>query len=596
MIFRQPERPVVSDIAQIVILHTQMNGSYLECLRQRQNFGILSHILLHGVGQSLLKGRTGLQSHTPCNARLLSAYNVDGRGVHLRNMAAAHHGEAVEGMECIGKPVLADVFLVGRKVFAVAVHVRKGVHVIVLEHFVQFPQIRPALVVEVAVADGRADDHAVVLHDPLVADDLGGQGLHHLDGVGAHAVAVVEVGGHAEDDDVVLLLRPVDVGALVRRLPGHGLHLPGPAGVNLDLAALGVQHGVAAEEFLAHLLLHVHALLVELVPHLAVRGHGHEVLPVHHLGHVVGRDAPPVGDAGGAVLVAAGVAAVGVALGVPDEHRHVRVVDVLVHDHVVPLGGVAQVHQVVIVLAVVAGDLAGGVELAEQLGAQDGLHLGHGGPGVQAVGEQQQHVLLLHPGGVQLVQAGTDGHLPVAGRLVAPLDDVRNHDNHRAPLVRQLPQGGHADGVADGLQGGGVQAVPVLGQTGRIGHGLPGDEDVRAVGQLRAQQALPILKFQFHKITSSNLRKFALRKVKFIPNTFYDYIILLNCTKILTHHIINFNNITQTLAPIFKQSIVFCANFIDLIQYRVVYLLHIAHNVKNFTNIFPLGTRVHKIS
>ena len=35
---------------------------------------------------------------------------------------------------------------------------------------------------------------------------------------------------------------------------------------------------------------------------------------------------------------------------------------------------------------------------------------------------------------------------------------------------------------------------------------------------------------------------------------------------------------------------------IDLIQYRVVYLLHIAHNVKNFTNILPLGTRVHKIS
>ena len=79
----------------------------------------------------------------------------------------------------------------------------------------------------------------------------------------------------------------------------------------------------------------------------------------------------------------------------------------------------------VVVLAVVAGDLAGGVELAEQLGAQDGLHLGHGGPGVQAVGEQQQHVLLLHPGGVQLVQAGTDGLLPVAGGLVAPLDDVR---------------------------------------------------------------------------------------------------------------------------------------------------------------------------
>src|SRR5699024_1087468 len=129
----------------------------------------------------------------------------------------------------------------------------------------------------------------------------------------------------------------------------------GPAGVDLGLAALGVQRGVAAEELLAHLLLHGHALLVELVAHLAVGGHGHEVGPVHDLGHVVGRDAPPVGDAGGAVLVAAGVAAVGVALGVADEDGHVGVIDVLVHNHVVALGGVAQIYQVVVVLAVVAG-------------------------------------------------------------------------------------------------------------------------------------------------------------------------------------------------------------------------------------------------
>ena len=42
--------------------------------------------------------------------------------------------------------------------------------------------------------------------------------------------------------------------------------------------------------------------------------------------------------------------------------------------------------------------------------------------------------------------------------------------------------GGMADGVADGRQGSGVQAVPVLGQTGRIRYRLPGDEDIRAVG------------------------------------------------------------------------------------------------------------------
>ena len=92
----------------------------------------------------------------------------------------------------------------------------EDVHVVVLEQVVQLPQVGPALVVEVAVADGGDDEHAPFAHDAPVADDLGGQGLHHLDGVGAHAVAVVEVGACPKDDDVVLLLRPVDVGALVR--------------------------------------------------------------------------------------------------------------------------------------------------------------------------------------------------------------------------------------------------------------------------------------------------------------------------------------------------------------------------------------------
>ena len=51
----------------------------------------------------------------------------------------------------------------------------------------------------------------------------GGQGLHHLDGVGAHTVAVVEVLGHAEDHHVVLLLREGHVGAPVGDLPASSM-------------------------------------------------------------------------------------------------------------------------------------------------------------------------------------------------------------------------------------------------------------------------------------------------------------------------------------------------------------------------------------
>ena len=66
----------------------------------------------------------------------------------------------------------------------------------------------------------------------------------------------------------------------------------------------------------------------------------------------VAGDGAPVGDAGGAVLVAPGVAPVGVALGVADEDGDVAVEDVLVHQHRVPPVRDAQVHHVRAVLAV----------------------------------------------------------------------------------------------------------------------------------------------------------------------------------------------------------------------------------------------------
>ena len=207
-----------------------------------------------------------------------------------------------------------------------------------------------------------------------------------------------------------------------------------------------------------------------------------------------------MGDAGGAVLVAAGVAAVGVALRVADEHGDIRVIDVLVHDDVVALIGVAEVDEVVVVLAVVAGDLAGVVELTKQLVAEDGLHLLHGRTRMQAVGEEQQHVLLFDARAVELVEARADGDLAVAGRLVAALDDVRDDDDDGAALVRQLGEGLHADGMADGIERRLVQAVPVLRQALGIGHGLARDEDVGIVRQVGAHEAVAVFKIKFHGV------------------------------------------------------------------------------------------------
>ena len=265
-----------------------------------------------------------------------------------------------------------------------------------LEHFIQFLQVWPSFLVEPAVADGGHDEHAVIAEHTLVPDHLGGKGLHHLDGIGAHAVAVMEIGGHAEHHDIVFLFGPVHVGAFVGGFPGNGLHFLGPAGIDFDLPGFGVQHGVAAEEFLAHLFFHQHALPVEFIPHEAGSGHRHEIGPVHHLGHVVGGDAPPMADAGGAVLVPAGIAAVGVALGVADQDGKISVVYVFVHQHVVALVRIAQVDHVVGVLAVVAGDLVAEIEFAEQFLPQHGFHFRHGGPGMQAVGKEQQDILFLN--------------------------------------------------------------------------------------------------------------------------------------------------------------------------------------------------------
>ena len=139
-------------------------------------------------------------------------------------------------MEGVAEAVLADILLVGGKILAVAVHIRQSVHVIFLEHIIHLPEVGPQLVVEIAVADGGADDDTVVAHHSLVADYLGGNGLHKHDGIGSHAIAVVKSLGHAEDHHIVLFLCPRHIGTLVSRDPGMGLHYLGVAAVDLNLA------------------------------------------------------------------------------------------------------------------------------------------------------------------------------------------------------------------------------------------------------------------------------------------------------------------------------------------------------------------------
>ncbi len=351
----------------------------------------------------------------------------------------------------MGIAVAAYVCLVRCIIRPVLVKIRQYLMPVLAEKLEKLRRIGPQRLVEPAVALRRADDHAVVLHHALVADHLRAQGLHQHDGIGAHARAVVKVLRHAKYQHIVLFLRPVHIGAAVGAFPAQGRHLGGVAGEDLDLAAARVQHRIHAEELAAHLLFHVHADLVELAAHQVVAAHRHELRPVHHCRHVVAGNAAPMGDAGGAVLVAAGIAAVWVALGVPDHHGDIRLVDVAVHDDGIPLRGCAQIHQLRFILAVVVDDLSAGSELAIERIAQYGPDLRIGIFGVQPVGADQQHILLLYPCAIELLQHQRYADLAMRRGMLAALDPVREHDCALCARESQFRERRHADWVAQAV-------------------------------------------------------------------------------------------------------------------------------------------------
>ena len=199
-----------------------------------------------------------------------------------------------------------------------------------------------------------------------------------------------------------------------------------------------------------------------------------------------------------------------------DENRHVRVIDVFIHDDVVTVIRVAEIDKVVVIFAVVAGDLAGIIELVKQFVAQNGLHLRHAGARVQTVGEQQQNILLFHARRVQLVDARADRDLAVAGRLVAALDDIRDDNDDGAALMRQLGKRLHTNRVANALERFRIERIPVLRQAFGVGHSLARHEDIGVVRQIGAHQALPIFKIKLH--LSSPLRRVERKRWGFAPN------------------------------------------------------------------------------
>lgn len=128
-----------------------------------------------------------------------------------------------------------------------------------------------------------------------------------------------------------------------------------------------------------------------------------------------------MGDTRGTVLVAAGVAAIGVALRVADEDGKVGFKYGLVHYDPVAARSAAEINEGVIVLRVVAGYLIRGIELSEKLVAEYLPRLLAARAGVEAVGEEQEDIFFLNAGRVQLLEQHLDGDLAVRGGLDAAL-------------------------------------------------------------------------------------------------------------------------------------------------------------------------------
>lgn len=89
------------------VFHAQVDRRRRERARQGEDVRVRSDDLLLRVFERLFKRRAGLEPHAAGDARLARADDVDGAGVHLRNVAAGHHREAVERVERIGEAILA---------------------------------------------------------------------------------------------------------------------------------------------------------------------------------------------------------------------------------------------------------------------------------------------------------------------------------------------------------------------------------------------------------------------------------------------------------------------------------------------------------
>ncbi len=258
------------------------------------------------------------------------------------------------------------------------------------------------------------------------------------------------------------------------------------AGENRDLPHGRVEHGVAHEELLAHLLFHVLADGVQLLVHQAVGRDGREIWAVHHRRDVVCGDGAPVGDPGGGHLVAAAVPAVRIAKHMPDQDRQVRIKDFAVHDHRVAQLVISQVDQVLPVFEVVVDDLVGRGKLVVNL-RRPACRRISSGVFFRCSPLEQISVMSSfqrRPSGI--LRSGSGWRSCGGAILKSALDLVREADGHFCSWTDQLADGRHAHGIQDRLAGG---RFDVFGRKGGSGTRLAGNKNSAVSRQFDIHQS-----------------------------------------------------------------------------------------------------------
>ena len=166
-----------------------------------------------------------------------------------------------------------------------------------------------------------------------MADDLCRQSLHHLDRIRSHTITVMEILRHAEQHHIVFFLRPWHICPFVCCLPWERLHFLCITTVDFYLPGNGVQDSITAEKLSAHTFFHMHANLIELCPHERMITDRCKITSVHHIWNMMWRNTPPVCYSCCAVLIPAGITAIGIPLGMPDQNRYIRIINILIHQN-----------------------------------------------------------------------------------------------------------------------------------------------------------------------------------------------------------------------------------------------------------------------